>query len=290
MKVWGGPLGARGHRGDDRRGVHAAAEQGAVGDVGHHLALHRGGELARQRAREVLLGQLRARRLAEAADLGPAVRRGGQQLAGGQLAHAREQGPGPGHEAAGEVVVQRHRVELRPDEAGVDEGADLGGDRRAPAVGPPVQGLDAEGVAGGHEALLAAVPDGQAVHAVDVPEEVLGAGLLVAVHDRLAVRVGREAVAGVLEALAQVEVVVDLAVGHQGDLAVFGEEGLIAALDVDDRQAGAHQGRGAEALHRAAVGPAVAHGVGHPLTGVGGRGPGRVEQRCDAAHAATSSQ
>ena len=43
-------------------------------------------------------------------------------------------------------------------------------------------------------------------------------------------------------------------------------------------------------LHRTAVGATVAQGVRHTLTGVGGRGPGRVEQRCDAAHAATSSQ
>ena len=284
-----GLLGGLRHRRHDRGRVHAAAEQRAVGNVGHHLALDRGGEVGGQLVGEIVLLDLRVRWSAKALDPRFAVRGGDEQLAWRELLHALEDRPRPRHEATGQVVVECHRVDLGLHQARCDEGPDLGGHGRPPSVGPPVDGLDPEGIARGDEAVLARVPQREAVHPVHVVEE-LEPGLLVAVDERLAVRAGREAVAGLLQALSEVQVVVDLAVCHQRDLAVLGEQRLVAAGHVDDRQAGADERRRAEALDRLAVGPAVAQGVRHTLTGVGGRGPGRVEQRCDAAHAATSSQ
>ena len=52
---WG--LGAQLHGRHHARAVHAAGEEGAVGDVGHHLALDRVGEALGELVRELVVGR-----------------------------------------------------------------------------------------------------------------------------------------------------------------------------------------------------------------------------------------
>src|SRR4051812_39918678 len=61
-------------------------------------------------------------------------------------------------------------------------------------------------------------------------------------HEHLGVRSGREDVPARSQTVAQLDEVVDLAVHHDRDLAVLGEDRLVAARDVDDRQPLASQG------------------------------------------------
>ena len=75
-----------------------------------------------------------------------------------QLRDALEQRSRRRHEAAGEVVVERHAVYARLDEAGREQRADLRGDGQPPAVAVPVDGLDAERVARHEQAPLGARP------------------------------------------------------------------------------------------------------------------------------------
>ena len=181
-------------------------------------------------------------------------------------------------------MVERHPVDLRAHEARVEEGADLRGERDAPAVAPPVEGLDAELVASGDEPSLAGVPEREGEDAVQLAHAI-GAVLLVGVHDDLAVGAGREAVAAGLELFAQLAVVVDLAVDDRRDRAVLGVERLVAAGHVDDRQARVGERERAEPSDALAVGPAVAQRLDHPLRGLGRRGPAGVEDRSYSTHA-----
>ena len=182
-------------------------------------------------------------------------------------------------------MVERGAVHARLDEAGREQGADLGGERHAPTVAPPVERLHAEGVPGGHQALLAFVPERKGEDAVEVPHAV-EAVLLVRMHDHLAVRVRRPAVAASLEALAQLAVVVDLAVDDRGHAAVLGVERLIAARDVDDGQPGVSQRERPDAPQRIAIRTAVAQRLDHPLRRVLARRAGRIEDCSDPAHGA----
>jgi hypothetical protein len=83
-------------------------------------------------------------------------------------------------------VVERRAVDLRHGQAGLQQGADLGGHGHAAAVGAPVERLDAEVVAGRDEPLPRLVPDHEGEDAVEAADAV-GAVLLVGVDDYLAV-------------------------------------------------------------------------------------------------------
>ena len=279
-------FGASRHRRHHRRGVDPSGEEGAVGHVGHHLALHRGGELPGQPPRQLVVAGLdrAAGRVAEARHArGPALL-DGQHRCRRQLEHALEEGARSRYEAAGEEVVERHAVDRRLDEAGRDQGPHLGGERHPPAVAPPVERLDPELVPGGHEPAPGRVPESEGEDPVQVADEV-GAALLVAVHDHLAVGAGGEAVALALEPGAQVEVVVDLTVDDRRDRAVLGVERLVAAGHVDDRQARVGERQWADAPHRLPVGPAMAESLHHSVHRMLAGATRRIEDRADPAHA-----
>ena len=288
----GRPRGALGHRRHDRRGVDAPGQEGAVRDVGHHLALDRVGKALGEVGGEVVVGEVAVGltgRLAPGVHPRRPVLLDYQGRGGGQLADPREQGARRRDEATGQVVVEGDAVHGWLDHAGREQGADLGGDGHAPAVAPPVQRLDAELVAGGHQAPAAVVPEHEGEHAVQLAHAV-GTALFVCVHDRLAVGAGGVAMAASLELRPQRDVVVDLGVGDQGDRAVLGLERLVAARHVDDRQAGVGEGHRADAPHRVPIGPAVPQPLDHPLGGVGAPRTGRIENGSDPAHAQASWQ
>ncbi len=114
---------------------------------------------------------------------------------------------------------------------------ELGRERdSAVRVGVVDEGLFAQAIPGQEDAVLAGVPQGQGEHAPQMLEAV-DAVLLVGVDDGLGVRVGLEAMTAVLELLAEILEVVDLAVEDDADGAVFVVDRLVAAGDVDDGQA-----------------------------------------------------
>ena len=69
-------------------------------------------------------------------------------------------------------MVEGDAVDPRFDEPGREQRPDLGGERDAPAVGPPVQRLHAEGVAGGDEPAPALVPEREGEDAAQVANAV----------------------------------------------------------------------------------------------------------------------
>ena len=104
------------------------------------------------------------------------------------------------------------------------------------------------------------VPDDEGEHAAQPRHDVL-APQVVAGDDRLGVPVGAQVRAGGGELLAQLDVVVDLAVEQDPVAAPVVGEGLRAALDVDDRQPVERQDGAAVRPHRGVVGPAVVQAV-----------------------------
>ncbi len=115
-------------------------------------------------------------------------------------------------------------------------------------TGRHVQRLDAEWVAGAEQFAFHRVPQGKGEHAPQ-PGQRVGAPVVIGGDDRLAVPVGGEygAMLGA-QLLAQLQVVVDLAVEHQhipvGGLRRAPAQRLVAVGDIDDRQPVEPQHRG----------------------------------------------
>lgn len=186
-----------------------------------------------------------------------------QPMAGGQLAQTPQQGAwGGDHRVQGEQVVEGDRVDLGVDPAGPEQG--LGGGREAEGVPlvRPVQGFDPESVTGQEERPPGPIPEGEGEHAVQVADGVLAPGVP-GLEDGLAIAVGEEPIAHAPEFPAQLAIVVDGAVEHQGEPQLRIHEGLIGAQrQVDDGQAPVPHPQGAVAVASTMVGttpPQVHH-------------------------------
>ncbi len=128
----------------------------------------------------------------------------------------------------------------------------LRGERHAVVGGRGEQRLDAERVTGAEQHPLLGVPDQEREHAAQ-PRHPVGAVVVEAGDDRLAVTLGAKCRAELLRQLGpQLQVVVDLAVEHQGVpvrvLRRSPAQRLVGVLDVDD-------GQPVEAEHHVAVVP-----------------------------------
>ena len=156
--------------------------------------------------------------------------------AGGSLRTARRRRARRRHVAVGEVGVERGVVDVGGDLRVAHERAHLRGEREGAVAMRVEQRLLAEAVARDQQAPAAAVPEREGEHAVQVLHAV-DPVLLVEVHDHLRVALGREAVAGPLEPVAQLAVVVDLAVEDDHDRAVLVGDRLVAGREVDHAQA-----------------------------------------------------
>ena len=196
---------------------------------------------------------------------------GREHLARGQPLDAVEEGLGAVLvRPEAQVAVDRALVDLLLVEPAREDGLDLAGEQQHLALtarrGHPghVQRLDAEVVAGQGEPLLLAVPDRQAEHPVE-PVERLGAPLRERLEHHLGVGVGGELAPEGDELLAQVEVVVDLAVVGDRVAPVGGVHRLLAVRDVDDRQPAVRQPARAAGDDPLAVRPPVLLAVVHPL-------------------------
>ena len=111
--------------------------------------------------------------------------------------------------------------------------------------------------------LAGRVPDCDGEHpAQPLPEA--GAPLLVAMHEHLGVAVRPKDVAGPLEFAGELAIVVDLAVLDDDDAAVFAADRLVAAGQVDDREAPRGDPDPAVDVHALRVGAAVDERRRHP--------------------------
>ena len=297
-----------GHEGHHQARVHAAGEERphrhvrhevrddgvaqALAGLFHQVAL--GGAALRQVGELPVAAQLDARRRADrAAPLGAGRVRPGdvrgvedEDVGRRQLGDAFEHRPRAGDEAQRQVLVERLEVGLRRlGERGQDR-LDLRGEEEAAAVGAEEERLLAEAVAGEEEPAPAAVPDGEGEHAAQLVDDVLAA-LLVEVEDDLGVARRLEAVAAPLEVAAQLAMVVDLAVENDPRRAVLVPHRLVAAREIDDRQAPHGEADLAHDHLALVVGTAVGDRRVHPAERLA-LDPVGVPFTADAAHAILS--
>ena len=279
---------ARRERGE-RRGVDAARQHHADRDVRDEVRAHGVAQALAQLERQLLLalgalvaGRDRARaRVAAQPRLAPLD---DQQVAGRQLARLAEDRQRRGDRVEGEVGLERVDVDVARHLGLAQQRLQLGGERQHPVLDPVVERLDPEAVAREHQPLLELVPQRDREHPAQVLDEG-GPALLVEMHEHLGVAVRPELVAGVLQPLAQVAVVVDLAVLHDLDAAVLVADRLVRALEVDDRQAPRGERDGLLREHAGAVGPAMDERLVHRVHDA--RVDGRAvegQQAADAAH------
>ena len=136
----------------------------------------------------------------------------------------------------GDRVEREERLERVGVDLAARQGAQLGREAQLAADVAVVERLDPVAVAREDEAAARRVPDRDGEHPAQ-PLGEAGAVLLVEMDERLGVGVGAEGVAGARELVAQLGVVVDLAVLDDDDGAVLVRDRLVAAGEVDDREA-----------------------------------------------------
>ena len=148
------------------------------------------------------------------------------------------------------------------------------------------QRLDAETVARQEQAAGVAVVQGKGEHAAEAVDAAL-APLLPGIKNDLGVAVGAEVVAQGRQLAGQLAEVVDLAVVDHAQIAVGAEHGLLAAGQVDDRQAPVGQAHPGGEVQATLVGAAVELRLVHGLEqgAIGLALLCQVEDAGDTAHA-----
>jgi hypothetical protein len=170
-----------------------------------------------------------------------------------------------------EVRRDRLGVELRVHEAARQHALQLRAEDDHVVRERVVERLDAQPVAHEHTAAALAVPDREREHAAQAVRQ-RRAVLLVEVREDLGVAAAAEHVAAIPQPLAQRGVVVDLTVLRRPDATALVRERLVAALDVDDREAPGAERAAVGRDEARVVGPAVLHDVGHRPQDVLGQG------------------
>ena len=188
-----------------------------------------------------------------------------EAMRGRQLVHALEERFVGRGELQREIRTQRivvhGLVELRVRE----EALDLAAEHQAAAIFGlgVIKRLDAENIASAEQAILLLIPDNERIHATKLVDDFL-APLLVAMQKRLGVGAAVEGIALRLELAAKLHEVVDFAVEHDDDAAVFVAHGLGARRrKVENRQAAEAQRHARREERIAHVGTAVDDAVHH---------------------------
>jgi hypothetical protein len=205
-------------------------------------------------------------------------------VAGLEPPDVAEERPGAAAELERQVLLEAVPVELRLDQPAGDQRLGLAGEAQAPGVEMPVERLDAEAVARREQAPPARVPEGEAEHPVEPPEARLSQ-VLVEMEDDLGVAPRPEDVAA-RQLVAEVVVVVDLAVEDEPERPVLVRHGLPAGVRIDDGKPRVTQDDAPLAAHPMAVGPAMGEGRQHRRHGiaVGGPVPLALDDARDPAH------
>ena len=208
----------------------------------------------------------------------------GERVAGRQLVHIADDRVRIGNEVVGEIARQTLRIEGATDVRVSQHRAQLGAEHEPAVRFRVVRRLFAHAVAGEKQQLAAAVPHGEAEHAVEMIETML-AVLLPGVNDHLRIGRGGEAVPGTLEVRTQRAVAVDLAVENDGHRAVLVADRLVAGDEIDHAQARDAERRGALDVIaervRATVRQRAHHALEHDAVGTNTR---RRHEAGDAAH------
>ena len=126
----------------------------------------------------------------------------------------------------------------------------------------PIKRLFAHAVAGDEQATARRVPKGKGKHAVE-PEQQRVAPLLVGMDKHLGVAVGSETVPVALQGGADGAVVVDFTIKNHCEAAIFVEDRLIAAAQVNNREAAHRHAHGAAQKDAVAIRPPVGEAVVH---------------------------
>ncbi len=138
--------------------------------------------------------------------------------------------------AEGHGVIDAFLIPPRGN-AGGEERFDFRGEVEGVVVPGVKERLDAEAVARGEEAAAVFVPEDEGELAAQMLKAV-DAEFLIEVKGDFAVGFGGEAVAALLQLLADGLVAVELAVDDDVGAAVFAGHGLVAGGEVDDAEAG----------------------------------------------------
>jgi hypothetical protein len=284
-----GAAGELRHQRDDDGGVHAAGEEGAQRHVGDHAQAHGLG----QRVADEALGFLDVARDGTLPDGQVPVAlhlvlagAPGQDVAGRELGRGLVDGARGRDVLQGEEQVHRVRVHLAA-QRGVqrEQRAQFRAeDQPAARTLRVAERLLADAVARQQEPLLLLVPDGEGEHAAQRLDAALP-HVLVEGEDGLGVGLRLELEASALQVLAQLPVVVDLAVEDDPVALVGVGDGLVAGVQVDDGQAAHGQAHAFAREEALVVGAAVGDEVVGPLEeGPIGRPPVRVHDAEYAAH------
>ncbi len=271
-RIHGASQDPRRERRDPAR-VDAAREPRADRDVGTQVDANGIFEAREESFGPLALGEPRAillvdeRRRPPAPHLLPAALED-EHVAGPEALDARAHRARLEHPSPCEEVVDGRGVEAGLDQAGREKRLEFRGERDPLRRPRPDEGLDPQPVTREHQTPARLVPErerehpAQALHAID-------AQVLVQVDDRLDVRPGAEAVPRASQLVAQLDVVVDLAIADDDHRSVLARDRLIACLEVDDRQAADAEpdsGRDVRALSvRSAVDERGRHSRDHGL-------------------------
>ena len=230
---------ARGRHGHDEAGIDAAAQ--------HHPHRHVGNQSQPDGVREqaLVLGQqgvvVLVRTTLGERPVGPRAHRPRahvevERVSLAQLADAAQHGALAGHVAERQVGVERGRIELARTGGIRQQRLQLGAEGQGAAGRTIVERLLAGRIAGEQQALTRAVVEGQGEHAVETRQAAIAPGSI-RFENHFGVGRRPEAMTGAFELGAQLEIVVDLAV--EDDLQVAGGVGHRLAAhrrQVDDRQ------------------------------------------------------
>ena len=180
-----------------------------------------------------------------------------------QLADVAERSRRGGDVAQLDVRIQCLPVELARRQPGGVQGLELGGEGDPPIAGDDVERLDPEPVARQDERLGGGVPDCVGEHTAQ-PIDAGGALLLIEVQHCLRIARRAERVSAGDEAVAELPVIVDLAVENDRLGAVLIEDRLVATAQIDDAETPHTQPHGAAHVQPFVVGTAVLECGTHP--------------------------
>ena len=230
--------------GAQQAGIDASRQEQPEGHIGahvlaHHLFKQRGKSLLRLRHVQSPGDQRLERPEALALHVQPIVDR--QRMAG---RHARDAGKGSAL-AAEKFVLQELNdgigIQCRRCRQQWQQRLELRAEGHTRAVLEHIQRLDAQAVARQHQAPSRTVVQCQGEHSVQAPQAG-DAFSRVDLQHAFRIRPGQrlDTVARA-ELMAQLDIVVDLAVDHRGEFMAGRDDRLVAAGQVDDRQPGVHQ-------------------------------------------------
>ena len=279
---------ARGERGERRR-VDPAGQHHADRHVRDQMRADGVAQALAQLGRQLrlALGALPARRHRPRAGVAAQPRLAvlhDQDVTGRELSRFLEDRQRRRDRVEREERLERVQVDFTRHLGLAQQRLQLGRERQRAAGDAVVERLDPEAVAREEQALLEPVPQRDREHAPQVLDE-RRPPLLVQMDQHLRVALRGEPVSRALEPLAQLAVVVDLAVLHDLDAAVLVADRLVRALQVDDRQPPRGQRHGVLDELARAVGPAVDERLVHRVhdARVDGRAVER-QQAADATH------